>query len=53
MAFTLAEIMIAFAIIAVVSASTIGIQKSKPGYVDKFMYYAAFQNVQDMVSSMI
>jgi len=52
-AFTLAEIMVVVTIVAVVAASTVGIQKIKTDYVNKFMYYAAFTNLKLAASEMI
>jgi len=52
-AFTLAEIMVVFMIIAVIATATIGIQKSRKNYVTKFSYYATFTNIKTMVAELI
>jgi len=52
-AFTLAEIMVGLTIVAIVAITTIGIQKSRTDYANKFMYYAALNNTQSIVNELI
>jgi len=52
-AFTLAELAVVFAIIAVIATATIGIQKSRMNYATTFMDYAALTNLKSIVGEII
>ena len=51
--FTLAEVMVVVLIFAVVSVSTMMITKSKNNYVNKYMSYTAFTNLQEGIGELI
>lgn len=51
--FTLAEVMIVFAIIAVVTIISIKISKSRANYETSFMTYSAFTNLQHAVGEIV
>lgn len=51
--FTVAEVMVVVCIIGVIAAATIGIQKLRTDYTNKFMYYAAVKNLKEVVAELI
>lgn len=52
-AFTLAEVMVVFAVIAVVATATLGITKLQLNYAAKCMYYAAFKNLGLLTGTLV
>jgi len=52
-AFTLAEVTITFTIIAIVVIAGLNINKAKKNYETKFMTYAAFTNLQQLVGELM
>lgn len=52
-AFTLAEVMLTLFIMGIVGSFVININKSRTNYVNKFMYYSAFNNLQQGIGEII
>lgn len=53
-AFTLAEVAIVFMVLAIIAAATIKITKAKSSYyLNKFMYYSAFENLKLGIAELI
>lgn len=52
-AFTLSEVMVVFSIIAVVATVTMKISQSRTGYATRYLYYAAFTNLEQIVGNVM
>lgn len=52
-AFTMAEVMISIMIMSVLAMATIGINKSRTTYINKYMYYSAFTNLTAGIGELI
>lgn len=52
-AFTLAEVVVVFTIIAVVVVARMGIVKSRYAYATRYQYYSAYMNLKQMVGNLM
>lgn len=46
-AFTLAEVLVVLMIVGIIVAASMGVQKARTNYLNKFMYYSAYKNIKD------